>query len=109
MKQVPKNQKYQNWHIFATFPLRFQLLGWVHKILPPIERSEVSTLHCSMPMTGPSLCQQSHVCGIQIWKKEKIAEYVTLKRTCIMSCHNGYPCHSSDLWKTPKFKFKFKI
>jgi len=54
----------------------------------------------STPMTWPPLCQQSHACGIQIRKKEKTAEYVTLKRTCIMSCHNGCPCHSSDLRKT---------
>src|SRR5712675_3321422 len=24
------------------------------------------------------------------------------KKTCIMSCHDGCPCHSSDLQKTPK-------
>jgi len=54
------------------------------------------------PMTWPPLCQQSHACGIQIRKKEKTAEYVTLKRTCIMSYHNGCPCHSRDPQKTPK-------
>ncbi len=30
----------------------------------------------------------------------------TPKKTHIMSCYNGHPCHTGDLRKTPKFKFK---
>src|SRR5258708_33867929 len=26
-----------------------------------------------------------------------------------MSCYNGHICHNSDLWKSPKFKFKISL